>query len=394
MADSAAARIIVGGGAAGHAALKAFRAAGSAGRVVMVSEDTAAPYNRPPLSKDFLRGESTEDALPLEPPELYSGGATELILADSVVSIDAAAKVVGLRSGGHISYAHCILATGCEPVRLDIPGAEFALRLRWLHQARELRDRAQAARSAVVIGSGFIGCEAAVSLARRGLRVTMVTPEAGPHRRRLGAAASMLISSWLERAGVRIRGEATVASIRDGGIVGLSDGSTLAVDLVLSAVGVEPRVELAEQVGADVRQGRILVDERMRTSIPGLLAAGDAAMAYNTAARRHLAVEHWGEAERMGQIAGTTAAGGADQWSNPPGFWSEIGSNTLKYSAWGDGFDAAVPVHHQDGGLTVWYSTDGITVGVLTSDADDDYDRGQELIAAGSPVPVEGAPQG
>lgn len=391
MADSVASLVIVGGGAAGHAALKSYRAAGSAGRVVMISEDTASPYNRPPLSKGFLRGESAEDALPLEPPEFYTDGATEVVLSDSVVAIDATAKVVSLRSGGRISFEHCILATGCEPVRLEVPGADFALRLRWLDQARELRDRAQSARSAVVIGSGFIGCEAAVSLALRGLRVTMVSPEAGPHRRRLGVAASVLITDWLERAGVDIRGEAKVVSIGEGGIVRLSDDSVLAADLVLSAVGVEPRIELAEQAGADVRKGRVLVDERMRTSVPGLLAAGDVTMAYNTGAGRHLAVEHWGEAERMGEIAGTTAAGGQDQWSNPPGFWSEIGTNTLKYSAWGDGFDDAVPVHHEDGGLTVWYLTGGVTVGVLTSDADDDYDRGQELIAAGSSSPVGAA---
>jgi len=385
LADSAAtALVIIGGGPTGHAALKAYRAAGSAGRVVMISEDTAAPYNRPPLSKDFLRGESGEDALPLEPPAFYGDGDTELMLADSVVAIDPLARTVSVRSGGRIRYEQCILATGCEPAQLDVPGAGTALRLRWLDQARQLRDRAQTARSAVVIGSGFIGCEAAMSLAQRGMRVTMVSSEPAPHRRRLGVAASELITGWLERAGVEIRRETKVVDIGQGGIVRLSDGSVLATDLVLSAVGVVPRIELAEKVGADLREGRVLVDERMRTLVPDLLAAGDVVMAYNTGVHRHLAVEHWAEAERMGEIAGATAAGSRDQWSNPPGFWSEIGGHTLKYTAWGDGFDEAVPVHHENGGLTVWYLKDGATVGVLTSGADDDYDRGQALVAAGS----------
>lgn len=387
---TASALVIIGGGPTGHAALKAYRGAGAAGRVVMISEDTAAPYNRPPLSKDFLRGESGEDALPLESPAFYSDGDTELRLADSVVAIDPLSRTVSMRSGGDIGYQQCILATGCEPVRLDVPGAGAALRLRWLDQARRLRDGAQTARSAVVIGSGFIGCEAAMSLALRGLAVTMVSPESGPQSRRLGPAAAALIAGWLEHAGVQIHRETKVVDIGQGNIVRLSDGSVLATDLVLSAVGVAPRIELAESIGADLRGGRVLVDERMRTSVPDLLAAGDVAMAYNTGAQRHLAVEHWGEAERMGEIAGTTAAGGHDEWSNPPGFWSEIGSHTLKYAAWGDGFDEAIPVHHENGGLTVWYVRDGATVGVLTSEADDDYERGQDVVAAGSAPPLDG----
>lgn len=390
MAESAAALVIIGGGPTGHAAVQAYRAAGAAGRIVMISEDTAAPYNRPPLSKDFLRGESEEDALPLEPAAFYSDGNTELMLAESVVAIDPLAKTVSLRSGRQVRYGHCILATGCEPTPLDVPGAATALQLRWLDQARALRERAQSAGSAVVVGSGFIGCEAAMSLARRGLRVTMVSSGSAPHQRRLGMAAAQLITGWLEGAGVQIHAGAKVVEVGKGGIVRLSDGVVLRADLVLAAVGVAPRTELAEAIGVELREGRVLVDERMRTSVPDVLAAGDVVMAYNTGAARHLAVEHWGEAERMGEIAGTTAAGGSDQWSNPPGFWSEIGGHTLKHAAWGDGFDEAVPVHHDDGGLTVWYSKDGATVGVLTSEADDDYDRGQSLVAAGSPPPVAG----
>lgn len=388
MAESAAALVIVGGGPTGHAAAKAYRAAGGSGRVVLISEDTAPPYNRPPLSKDFLRGESSEDELPLEPPSFYRDLHVELLLADAVTAVDQVGHTVSTRSGERISYHTCILATGCEPSRLDVPGAGRALQLRWLDQARELRERAQTARSAVVVGSGFIGCEAALSLARRGLRVTMVSPEAGPQERRLGTAASTLISGWLEGAGVEILRTSKVVDIADG-TVRLSDGAVLSTDLVLAAVGVQPRIELAEKLGARLRDGRIVVDEHMRTSVPDVLAAGDVVMAYNAGAHRHLAVEHWGEAERMGEIAGTTAAGGDDEWSNPPGFWSEIGDHTLKYAAWGDGFDEAVPVHHDNGGLTVWYLQDGATVGVLTSGADDDYDRGQELVAAGAPAPTE-----
>ncbi len=380
--------VIIGGGATGHAALAAYRRSGGHGSVLMISEDDRPPYNRPPLSKDFLRGETGEESLPLETPDFYADQGVELVLSDSVITLETGAHLVRTASGREIRYGTCIMATGCRPVTLDVPGGDSALPLRWLGQAHRLRDAAQTAASAVVIGSGFIGCEAAASLAARGIRVTMVSTEPQPQLQRLGSAASELISGWLVDAGVRIVGSAQVAGISAGRMVDLSDGTVLSADFVLGAIGVQPRTELAERAGLEVADHRVVVDEHMRTSAEGVLAAGDAASALNTSAGRHLSVEHWGEAERMGEIAGTVAAGGDAHWSETPGFWSEIGDHTLKYAAWGDGFDVETPIRHPDGGLTVWYSRAGIAVGVLTSDADDDYDRGAELIRNGSPVPV------
>jgi NADPH-dependent 2,4-dienoyl-CoA reductase/sulfur reductase-like enzyme len=125
----------------------------------------------------------------------------------------------------------------------------------------------------------------------------------------------------------------------------------------------------------------------MRSSVPTVLAAGDAALAFNAAAGRHLAVEHWGEALAMGKVAGQTAAGADASWDEVPGFWSTIGGRTLKYAAWGDGFDQAALVDHGSGSFTAWYSRDGVAVGVLTHDADNDYERGQILIEQGRPAP-------
>lgn len=390
----AAGLLIVGGGAAAHAALVAYRKQGGQGSAVLVSEDEHPPYNRPPLSKDFLRGESDETGLPLVPPDYYPANDCELVLSSSVVAIDQEARLVRTASGREIAYRKCILATGSAPSIPAFPGAEHTHSLRWLDQAVSLRETAQSARSAVVIGSGFIGCEAAASLAARGLAVTMVSDEPQPQLRRLGSAAADLISGWLSDAGVRIRsgvqvtGVTAIGSDRQERIIELSDGTTLSADLVLTAVGVRPRAELAEQAGLTVRDGRIEVDEHMQTSADHIFAAGDVVCAYNSAAGRHLSVEHWGEAESMGEIAGTVAAGGDAEWAQAPGFWSEIGGHTLKYAAWGDGFDLADPVRHVDGGLTVWYSTGGVTVGVLTSNSDDDYDRGPNLVETAAPVPT------
>ena len=131
----------------------------------------------------------------------------------------------------------------------------------------------------------------------------------------------------------------------------------------------------------------MVVDERMRTDQPGLLAAGDVAYARNAAAGRHLVVEHWGEALAMGTVAGTTAAGGNTRWAQAPGFWSMIGDHALKYVAWGDGYQQAQLIDHGGGAFTVWYSTEGVTVGVATHQADNDYERGRELVEQAKPLP-------
>lgn len=386
-----AALVVVGGGPAGHSAAAAYRAAGGSGRVLILSADDTAPYQRPPLSKDFLRGETEPDELPIEPPEFYRDNNIELRLADPVSSLSLRHGQVVTQSGLAVGFGRCVLATGCEPAVLPVPGADHpdVLRLRFLAQARILRGRAERAGSAIVIGSGFIGCEAAASLAARGVDVTVLSTEELPQLHRLGREVAERLAGWLTGAGVRLVGGAEVAAIEDGTAVQTTDGRRFTADLVLTAAGVKPRGELAEQAGLAVQDGRILVDERMATGDSRVFAAGDVALAHNVTAGRRLPVEHWGEALRMGEIAGTNAAGGDENWSEVPGFWSQIGDRTLKYSAWGDGYEQAELIEHDNGGFTAWYSQDGAAVGVLTHRADGDYERGGELIAAAAPVPVD-----
>jgi len=381
--------LVIGGGPAGHSAAEAYRKAGGHGRVLIISADDTQPYNRPPLSKDFLRGETEADDLPLESETFYRDNSIELLLRDSVGHLSLGSATVRTSSGETIGYRRCVLATGCNPAVLPVPGAEHptVLRLRSLTDGRALRKAAAGNTAAVVIGSGFIGCEAAVSLAKRGLDVTMLSTEELPQLERLGRAAAERIAGWLVDAGVKLRGGVTVEGIEDGQIVRTDDGAVQA-DLILSAAGVTANSSLAESAGLELADGRILVDERMATATPGVYAAGDVVLAHNAAAGRRLKVEHWGEALRMGEIAGTNAAGGEDSWTDVPGFWSGIGDRTLKYSAWGDGFDHDELIDHPGGGFTVWYSQAGRTVGVLTHRADDDYQRGAELIADGGPPPV------
>lgn len=380
--------MIVGGGPAGHAAAEAYRDEGGADRVRIVSADSAAPYHRPPLSKDFLRGESGEDELPLGSHQSYADQEFEMILDARVLALDPGERRLTTPLGT-LAYDQCILATGSTPKRLPVPGADSPAVhvLRSLDQARALRAAAREADRAIVIGSGFIGCEAAASMAALGVAVTLLTDEPMPQLTRLGDAAAQRISAWLDDAGVTLLGSVQVKEVVDGRSVRLGDGRTVAGDLVLTAVGVEPCSELADAAGLALRDGRIVVDQHMRTSAAHVFAAGDVVSAHNGAAGRPLAVEHWGEAIAMGQVAGRVAAAGAAEWSEVPGFWSEIGEHTLKYAAWGDGFDEARLVEYAGGAFTVWYSRDDIAVGVLTHDADADYEQGAALIAAGRPLP-------
>ena len=377
---------IVGGGPAGLAAARAYREAGGDGPVTMLTADAEAPYVRPLLSKELLRGETDEAAL--EDDAWFADNGVDLRLQAEVEALEPEARRLRLAGGETLAFDACVLATGSHPQRLPVPGAEDPgiLNLRSLHDARVLRSRAEQGRSAAVIGSGFIGCEAAASLAMRGLRVTLVSDEHVVHAARLGEEAGRRITGWLAELGVSLRLGAPVESV-GAGTVRVPGAPPVEADLVLFAVGVRPRAELAEAAGLELRDGRIVTDERMRTSAPGIYAAGDVALARNAAAGRHLPVEHWGEALNQGEAAGANAAGGDAAWSAAPGFWSTIGTRALKHVAWGDGFDEARMVDHAGGAFTVWYGAGGTTVGVLAHERDEDYERGRELIEQGEPLP-------
>jgi 3-phenylpropionate/trans-cinnamate dioxygenase ferredoxin reductase component len=278
-----------------------------------------------------------------------------------------------------------VLACGAKPSPFSVPGGEQALQLRSLADAQALRSTASQADSAVVIGAGFIGCEAAASLAMRGVPTTLVAPDPVPQAKRLGEEAGARIVKLLGDAGARYMGSVSVSGIGDGA-VHLDNGVTIDCDLILAATGVQPRSALAAAAGITTSEGRIIVDAQMRSSAENVYAAGDVALAYNSAAGRSVVIEHWQDAVNQGEIAGTGAAGQTAEWDSVPGFWTTIGEATLKHHAWGDGFDRFQLVEHDDG-FTVWYESAGATVGVLTYNADDDYDRGEDLIRHRAPIP-------
>lgn len=372
--------IIVGSGPAGVAAAESFREHDTAAPVRILTAEVDVPYARPPLSKEFLRGQT--DDVALHPAQWFDDRGIEISHGAPVDRLDLTERVVHAGERRHV-FDTLILACGAAPVAPPIPGGEHARLLRSLANAISLRDGAHRASSAVVIGSGFIGCEAAASLALGGVAVTLVAPEPLPQHKRLGAER---LRDLLNDTGARHVGGVAVEEITEAG-VRLDNGVTIDSDLVLAATGVEPQSRLAAEAGLTIGNCRIVVGSDMATSAPGVYAAGDVALAHHEGAGRHLAVEHWQDATDQGAIAGSCAAGNPTRWVGVPGFWTTIGEATLKYHAWGDGYERSRLVERGDG-FTVWYESGNAAVGVLTYQADDDYDLGERLIAEQRPCPT------
>jgi len=378
--------VIVGAGPAGLATARAYREGGGRGLVTMLTPEPFAPYNRPPLTKEYLRGEASCEDLPIESEDWYEENGVELRLITSVDAIDRERRIVATEEGEEVAYDVCVLATGSEPVRPPVPGADDPeiLTMRTVENSTRLQNRVGKDDKVVVVGSGFIGCEVAASLSLRGSEVTLISREQSPQRVRLGYEVGERIKGWLRDFGVDLRLGARIEGIEraDGGhTVNLGDGDTVHTGTVLFATGVAPRVRLATEAGLEVDHG-IITDSSMRTSAPGIFAVGDIAQAYNESAGRHLSVEHWGDALEHGRIAGTVISGSEAAWSMSPGFWSTIGDKTLKYWAWGDGWDEQAS---QDEGeaFTVWYGKEGVLVGVLSHGSDEDYEQGRGQIERG-----------
>jgi NADPH-dependent 2,4-dienoyl-CoA reductase/sulfur reductase-like enzyme/nitrite reductase/ring-hydroxylating ferredoxin subunit len=332
--------IIVGGGAAGLAAADMLRREGYEGPITMISADDAPPTDRPNLSKDYLAGQAQEDWIPLRSPEYYTERRIELLLRSRVSAINPSARTVAVSDGSTRGFGALLIATGADPVRLPIPGADGANvhYLRSFADSRALVARTATARHAVVVGASFIGLEVAASLRTRGLAVDVVAPERTPMERVMGAEVGRFIQSLHEEKGVVFHLGQTVARV-DGRTVTLSGDSTLDADFVVMGVGVRPVIELAEQAGLAVDRG-ISVNERLETSAPGIFAAGDVARWPDPHTGNRIRVEHWVVAERQGQVAARNILGVRERFDAVPFFWSQHYDVTINYVGHAEQWDA------------------------------------------------------
>jgi 3-phenylpropionate/trans-cinnamate dioxygenase ferredoxin reductase subunit len=386
-ADGPGRIVIVGAGPAGLATARAYREHGGIGEVTLLGDEILVPYRRPPLTKEFLRGELDASELPLQSEDWFDEHDIRLRLGATATAIDPKTGIVNV--GDATLHADAIVvATGAEPIRPDLPGLDDPRvhTMRGRADSERLAAQVQPDTHALVLGTGFIGCELAASLALRGAHVTLVGQELAPQQQRLGADVAARIAQWLTDLGVRLNMGVEVCAVHDGRIVQLKDGKRIEAETVVLGMGVRPRIGLAEQAGLTIVEGAIPTDSQMRAG-ERVLAVGDVAYAHNRGAGRRLRVEHWGDALGQGEIAGRVLAGVDAHWQDVPGFWSSIGQHTIKYAAWGDGHDAGRLEEHLGGAFTVWYSHRGKLVGVLTHDRDQDYERGSEMIAAGDSAP-------
>jgi len=359
--------LIVGGGAAGYAAAEMLRRLGHEGPITVISADAAAPYDRPNLSKDYLAGTAPEAWIPLRPAKFYAEQRIELRLDTQVTAIDPAGHRVTLADGTSIGYDKLLLATGAEPIRLQLPGAELphVRTLRSLQDCREIISRARAGTRAVIVGASFIGLEAAAALRTRQLEVHVVAPEARPMERVLGAPLGDFLRALHEEHGVTFHLGHKLERI-EAARVRLEDGSWLPAELVLAAIGVRPRLELAEQAGLAIERG-VVVDEYLQTSAPDVLAAGDIARWPDPHSGERLRIEHWVVAERQGQTAAHNMLGQRCRFEAVPFFWSQHYDVPVNYvghaASWDellqDGDPAArnVAVRYRRGGRTLAIST-------------------------------------
>ena len=335
--------LIVGAGAAGVEAAITLRRDGYHGRITMVDADPDAPVDRPNLSKDYLAGTAQEDWVTLRSPDFFRDNEIDLVRDHRVMELDVAGRRARLDDGRDVAYGALLLATGASPILLPLPGATSLplFTLRTLADSRAIiRAADEAGRGApvVVIGASFIGLEVAASLRARGLEVHVVAPETRPLERVLGPQLGELIHQTHIDHGVIFHLGEKPRELADGAVI-LESGARLAARFVVAGVGVRPNVALAEGAGIAVDRG-VLVNHELRTSAPGVFAAGDVARYPDVRTGARIRVEHWVAAQRQGQAAARNMLGAAERFAAVPFFWSAHYDTAVSYVGHAERWDA------------------------------------------------------
>jgi 3-phenylpropionate/trans-cinnamate dioxygenase ferredoxin reductase subunit len=337
--------VIVGASLAGAKAAEELRNQGFDGRIVLIGSESERPYERPPLSKEYMRGEAPREKAYVHPEPFYAENDIEQRPATTVTAIDPAGREVELDGSERLGFERLLLATGAEPRRLTLSGADLdgILYLRDLDDADAIRERIERGGRVLVVGAGWIGAEVGASARERGVEVTIIEQAAVPLERVLGPELGAIYRDLHLEHGVELlTGTGIEAFEGDGHVrrVRTTDGRTIDCDFVVAGIGVVPRTELAERAGVEVQNG-VVVDERLETSAPGVFAAGDIANARHPMYGR-LRIEHWANALNQGPAAARNMLGRDEPYERVPYFFSDQYDSGMEYSGHSSGADPVV----------------------------------------------------
>jgi 3-phenylpropionate/trans-cinnamate dioxygenase ferredoxin reductase component len=391
--------LIIGGGVAAAKAAEGLRAAAGEGSAVVMTAEPELPYERPPLSKEFLRGEAGREKTRTHDEAWYREHDVEVLLATRASTLDPSTRTVTTEIGDQLRYGGLVLATGAIPVRLGLPGEDLegVYYLRTVDDSERLRAAISRAETMVVIGGGFIGAEVAASATQMDTRVTLLELVETLWTRAVGPQMGRFFEEFLRDRGVHVRTGIGAQGLEgDGGVqaVVLPDGTRLAADVVVIGVGVRPDVDLAERAGLAVDDG-ILVDEQLRAAGPRapqgelrIWAAGDVANAAHPLFGR-IRIEHWAEALNQGLIAGRNLAGASERYDRVPYFFSDQFDLSLSYLGHVREWDELVTRGDQrvkQPKFVAWYLRQGIPRAALIVNDWDAEDPVREVIRRGEPV--------
>ena len=370
--------VILGGGmVAGYAAKQLVELGLPRGELAILSADNAVPYERPPLSKSFLAGKDSEDAIKINPEDFYQTHGIELRLQCDVATVDLKRKRLILKNNDEFGFQKLIIATCARPRTLNIPGSNLQnlFYLRTLNDSKSIRNAAEKVKHAVVIGGGFIGMEVAAVLAQKGIEVALVLNDDRVFKRLFSPEMSSFFESYYAARGVRLFKSMFVTELRGDRAVSsavLKDGQTVQCDLVVAGIGVQPAIEVARNSGLEVGDG-ILVNEYLQTSHPDVFAAGDVANYQDVLFGKRRCVEHWDNAVSQGQYCARLLMGDRTPFRHVPYFFSDVFD--LSYEYWGDSSGADQVIHRGDvssNSFSVWWLHQQRVVAAFTMNRPDE----------------------
>jgi 3-phenylpropionate/trans-cinnamate dioxygenase ferredoxin reductase subunit len=391
--------LLIGGFACGYAAAE-LRKQGADGSILLVGREQEPPYERPPLSKEYLRGEAKREDAYVQPASWYEENEIELRTGTNVMSLDAEARTVKLQGGDEVSFDQALIATGANVNILPVEGSNLD-RIHYLRafgNSDNIRADAEKADRVVLVGGSYIACEVAASLKAKGTDCALVMMEDVALSRTFGEEAGRWFHELLESKGIELNGGETLAAFEGddhASAVVTESGKTIEGDMVVVGAGVKPDVMLAKKAGLEIDEdnGGIRCDETLQTSVEGIYAAGDVCSYESRVHDRRLRVEHWDVAMQQGQHAARAMAGEAKPYEVVPYFFSDLADWAgLEYVGPATDWDEVVWRGDRDAGeFAVFYLTDGKVAGALTVEKSEELAHARTLLADGVDVGGEKA---